>query len=434
MSSHSFASGATKRSLRYIRQYDHYADFSQNTEVSKVNWSDVSVSSVLGNGGFSWVFRVTAPIGESSTSSGSNKPQECALKCLNSKTVTTENSFCAGASDLAREASILSQISHQNIIRLRAVSAETLSQSFLGTDGAGYFIILDVLEETLTDRLNRWKKVDENQKLLSLFRSSAHRRARKADIQQRLEDVVTSIARAMHYLHEHQIVHRDIKPANIGFDASGTLKLFDFGLARTLDCLSVSEVAGSDRYMAPEVMNGTSSGLPSDVYSFGVLMWQICTLKNPYANYMKNSGGKELFKRKVVLGSRPSLISIPSKHTRQLIQDCWDANPYARPSFSRILMLLSDIGNEKCHTSSRPKAAKTSSSRSRRSSILLKMKDETSSCSQSTAANSSVCETLCSAPPKLSKATINSSAETRKGGLGHSLSGFSTSTPVISST
>ncbi|CAN0113406.1 unnamed protein product, partial [Discosporangium mesarthrocarpum] len=57
------------------------------------------------------------------------------------------------------------------------------------------------------------------------------------------------------------IVHRDLKPDNIGFGADGSVKLFDFGLAKAITrkkrCMSctykMTGEVGSPRYMAPEV-------------------------------------------------------------------------------------------------------------------------------------------------------------------------------------
>jgi serine/threonine protein kinase len=56
------------------------------------------------------------------------------------------------------------------------------------------------------------------------------------------------------------VLHRDLKPDNLGFTINGTLKLFDFGLARIVEHASVksndtyemSGETGSLRYMAPE--------------------------------------------------------------------------------------------------------------------------------------------------------------------------------------
>merc|ERR1712241_159977 len=47
----------------------------------------------------------------------------------------------------------------------------------------------------------------------------------------RLKDVAIPIANALQYMHSNDVMYLNVKPANIGFDPSGTVKLFDFGLA-----------------------------------------------------------------------------------------------------------------------------------------------------------------------------------------------------------
>lgn len=73
------------------------------------------------------------------------------------------------------------------------------------------------------------------------------------------------LADALYYLHEQlfedaMVIHRDLKPENIGMDASGRLKLFDFGLGRCVrkrtkdtQAYKMTGETGTLRYMAPEV-------------------------------------------------------------------------------------------------------------------------------------------------------------------------------------
>jgi serine/threonine protein kinase len=167
----------------------------------------------------------------------------------------------------------------------------------------------------------------------------------KQSMHERIKTVALGIAEGMQYLHDQNIIHQDLKPDNIGFDADGTVKLFDFGLAREQDSngeWQKGQVAGSFRYMAPETMKGECSGPPSDVYSFGVLLWQLCTLQRPYEEF--NDLPRETFQRKVVISHyRPSLALVGCRATKRVIEDCWNPKVDARPSFVRIWLLLSDI-------------------------------------------------------------------------------------------
>ena len=198
------------------------------------------------------------------------------------------------ASDLVQEAEFLSILNHPNIIKLRGSSYE----DYLGFDKGpkGYFLIIDRLDEVLSDRIVKWKKGDSNRRS-TLLKSIARRSSDVSDsgesnslLEEQLE-VLLQIAAAFVYLHEKNIIFRDLKPDNVGFDVRGDVKIFDFGLSRVMpsDCNTYDEVfemsgAGSPRYMAPEVMGEYPRyNLKADVYTYSILMWEILALKKPYA-------------------------------------------------------------------------------------------------------------------------------------------------------
>lgn len=136
--------------------------------------------------------------------------------------------------------------------------------------------------------------------------------------------------------------NRDLKPANIGFDKTGQVKIFDFGLAR--DCTDegmargkprlMTGGAGTPRYMAPEVyrMDG-SYGFPSDVYSFSILLWQLLANRVPYAGISSPT----TFAEKVVkCHKRPNLKYIQSTRLKLLLDCSWSPDPKERPHFETI--------------------------------------------------------------------------------------------------
>src|SRR5437016_8563110 len=88
-------------------------------------------------------------------------------------------------------------------------------------------------------------------------------------------ELITKVARTVHYAHEHRILHRDIKPGNILLDAKGEPHLTDFGLARLVETESTVtrtlEVLGTPSYMAPEQAVGNNAAVSSatDVYGLG---------------------------------------------------------------------------------------------------------------------------------------------------------------------
>ena len=82
-------------------------------------------------------------------------------------------------------------------------------------------------------------------------------------------EIVPKICGALHYAHEQNILHRDIKPENILLDATGTVKIADFGIAKLLGeqgkndltLTSAGQTLGTPHYMAPEQIENPTSCL-----------------------------------------------------------------------------------------------------------------------------------------------------------------------------
>ena len=90
--------------------------------------------------------------------------------------------------------------------------------------------------------------------------------------------IVGRVAEALAYAHRQNVVHRDIKPANIMFDdASDTVKVTDFGIARITDSSKTKTgmVLGTPSFMSPEQLAGKKVDGRSDLYSLGVMLFQM---------------------------------------------------------------------------------------------------------------------------------------------------------------
>lgn len=93
------------------------------------------------------------------------------------------------------------------------------------------------------------------------------------------------LASALAHAHAAGIVHRDLKPANVLVHwESGTLKLTDFGLARTADAQATRTgvVTGSPAYLAPEQLAGAMAEPRSDLYALGVLLFELLCGRRPF--------------------------------------------------------------------------------------------------------------------------------------------------------
>lgn len=81
------------------------------------------------------------------------------------------------------------------------------------------------------------------------------------------------VARALSYCESQGILHRDIKPQNLFLAPDGSCKLGDFGVAKIVEKTSRGTVAGTYRYMAPEVFHSEAYGFRADQYSLGLVLY-----------------------------------------------------------------------------------------------------------------------------------------------------------------
>ena len=94
-----------------------------------------------------------------------------------------------------------------------------------------------------------------------------------------------------------------------------------------------SKGQGTARWAAPEVLREEPASEKADVYSFGVVLWELVTGRLPW------DGVHPLAVINLV-GSKQRRLEIPNdveEGVRQLLLDCWEENPLARPSFQNIL-------------------------------------------------------------------------------------------------
>src|SRR4029079_376688 len=93
--------------------------------------------------------------------------------------------------------------------------------------------------------------------------------------------------------HERGIVHRDLKPANIKMTPNGTVKVLDFGLAKSLgtrsaetaismmatkvDSSVAGAVTGTVAYMSPEQARGKEVDARTDIWAFGCMLYELIT-------------------------------------------------------------------------------------------------------------------------------------------------------------
>lgn len=203
---------------------------------------------------------------------------------------------------LEQEISLLSQFRHDNIVR------------YLGTDkdNAKLYIFLELVTKGSLARLYQKYQLRDSQ-------VSAYTR---------------QILSGLNYLHCKDVVHRDIKCANILVDASGSVKLADFGLAKATKLNDIKSCKGTPFWMAPEVVNQRNDGYgrAADIWSLGCTVLEMLTGQIPYSHL---EGMQALFR--IGRGELPPIPNTLSRDAQGFIVKCLQVNPDDRPTAARLL-------------------------------------------------------------------------------------------------
>lgn len=202
--------------------------------------------------------------------------QRVALKVLKAGQIISE----PDNQRFKREASVLSELDHPNIVRI--IQYGRIDQSC-------HFLAMEYLNGGSVEQL----LVCGGRKGL-LF----------SDVIQ----IITQVASALAYAHDKGIIHRDLKPANILLsdvapkeNGAILIKLADFGLARSVDASDAvtepGEIVGSGFYMSPEQHNGEAISSEaafrrsaidqrSDIYSLGLLAYTLVVGAPPFSDIL----------------------------------------------------------------------------------------------------------------------------------------------------
>ncbi|KAL6191883.1 hypothetical protein ACLB2K_038272 [Fragaria x ananassa] len=220
--------------------------------------------------------------------------------------------------DFWREAKILSTIHHPNVLAFYGVVPD-------GPGGTLATVAEFMVNGSLRHVLVRKDRVLDRRKRLIILMDTAF---------------------GMEYLHLKNIVHFDLKCDNLLVNLRDPerpiCKVADFGLSRIKRNTLVSGgVRGTLPWMAPELLNGSSSRVSEkvDVFSFGIVMWEILTGEEPYANMHCGAiiGG-------IVNNTlRPPIPKRCDLEWKKLMEECWSPDPAGRPSFTDITHRLRDM-------------------------------------------------------------------------------------------
>jgi serine/threonine protein kinase/Tol biopolymer transport system component len=85
--------------------------------------------------------------------------------------------------------------------------------------------------------------------------------------------------------HRLGVIHRDLKPSNIMIDKAGTVRIMDFGIARSLKAKGITGTGvmiGTPEYMSPEQVEGREADQHSDIYSLGIILYEVLIGRIPF--------------------------------------------------------------------------------------------------------------------------------------------------------
>lgn len=100
--------------------------------------------------------------------------------------------------------------------------------------------------------------------------------------------MMLGIAFGLEYAHKAGVMHRDVKPANVRVLDNQSVKIMDFGIAKSVDpagdITMTGITVGSSSYMSPEQIGGDTIDFRTDIFSFGVLAYELLSYRKPFRN------------------------------------------------------------------------------------------------------------------------------------------------------
>lgn len=166
-----------------------------------------------------------------------------------------QNLDLLGAARFEREAQVVAQLHHPNILPIFDYGQQ---------DELRYFVS-QYIDGSVT--LSDWLVTERMEPIAAL-------------------GLIRHLLAGLAYAHAHGIIHRDIKPSNILLPAPEWPLLADFGIAKLLDdrrqLTPPGQTVGTVAYMAPELARGLPVDVRADLYSVGVVLYELLTGRAPF--------------------------------------------------------------------------------------------------------------------------------------------------------
>ena len=154
------------------------------------------------------------------------------------------------------EAKAVASLMHENILQIYSKGVTD--------EGMHYFAMEYVDGEDLADKIKRGVTFTEAEAIA----------------------IAVQVCRGLEAAWRKNIIHRDIKPSNIMVTKNGTVKIADFGLAKSLNATKkltqTNMYMGTVAYTSPEQGEGKPLDHRTDIYSLGIVLYQLLTGSVPF--------------------------------------------------------------------------------------------------------------------------------------------------------
>ncbi|GIY82248.1 NT-3 growth factor receptor [Caerostris darwini] len=284
----------------YCKESNDNKEF--NIEIHHIAREKISFVQTLGEGAFGRVF-----LGTVDYLTPDEPTTLVAVKTLK------DTNFSDAKVDFEREAELLTNMQHDNIIKFYGVS----------TDGEAPMMIFEYMEHgDLNNFLRDRSPNTENSD------TAGHKYANLS-----IPDLIhisCQIAGGMDYLASQHFVHRDLATRNCLVADNLIVKIGDFGMSRDVYSTDYYRVGRHNmlpiRWMAPESILYRKFTIESDIWSFGVVLWEIFSFgKQPWYELSNHEVIQQVTSEKIL----PRPPSCP-EDIYHVMLECWKTRPQER--------------------------------------------------------------------------------------------------------
>jgi len=149
---------------------------------------------------------------------------------------------------------------------------------------------------------------------------------------------------AIEYLHGRNLIHRDVKLQNIFLASDGSVRLGDFGLCCRKDSKQSRGIAGTDAYVAPEVLLTMKVGPSLDIWSLGCVLLELITGKMLSENVDGNLAVMAIQEKDPVTDLlKQSYTFKKAPHLAQIVKEVLISECKERPKATDVNRMIKEI-------------------------------------------------------------------------------------------